>query len=196
MPRHLRHPRVVQGPVAPDQVSAERAWNSLDLERAAEPPASAVAVVIAERHVPMRRTLRAVIDAERDLVLTADTADLAFAETAVRHASSPVLVLDAALVAGPLPEAVGELRARVSPVPVVVLLIDALPALAERVLHAGASGVVLKERADSELADAVRTAADGKGFLSIALRAPLARGAGFHGHTDGLLRIFASRQAG
>ena len=115
-------------------------------------------------------------------MLIADTADLAFAETAVRHASSPVLVLDAALVAGPLPEAVGELRARVSPVPVVVLLIDALPALAER--------------ADSELADAVRTAADGKAFLSIALRAPLARGAGFHGHTDGLLRIFASRQAG
>jgi DNA-binding NarL/FixJ family response regulator len=193
MPRHLY---AIDGRRARDRAKPERELDAPDTAGfSAAPREQRIAVVIAERHAPMRQTLRALIEAEHDLVLAADTADLALAETAARRAPPPVLVLDAALVADPLPGSVAELRARVWPVPVVVLLTDVLPSLAERVLRAGASGVVLKERADAELADAVRTAAKGEAFFSIMLRAPLGRAAGFHGHDDGVLRISRFRQA-
>ncbi len=132
--------------------------------RGVAPPT--VAVVLAERHAPMRRTLRGVIEAEDDLFLVADTADLATGELWAARASEPVLVVDYRLVEEGAAYGVADLCARVHPVPVVVLSSDAVPSLVARVLQAGASGFVLKEHADSELPQALRAVARGEEFVS------------------------------
>jgi DNA-binding NarL/FixJ family response regulator len=49
---------------------------------------------------------------------------------------------------------------------IVVLTMQDDPAVAQAVLHAGARAFVLKESADSELALAIRRAADGEPYLN------------------------------
>src|SRR5437016_2029919 len=107
---------------------------SATTEPGARAPASQpIAVVLAERHAPMRRSLRVVIEAEDDLFLVADTADLDIREQWAARASEPVLVVDYRLVEEGAAYGVSDLCARVHPVPVVVLSSDTIASLITRV---------------------------------------------------------------
>lgn len=131
-------------------------------DSAAEP----IAVVLAERHAPMRRTLRGLIEAEDDLVLLAATGDHSAAELRATRARGSVLVVDYRLLDGRAGYGVADLCARVQPVPVVLLCSDTFPSLIVRLLQAGASAFVLKEHADTELPQALRAVARGEEFVS------------------------------
>ncbi len=58
------------------------------------------------------------------------------------------------------------MRREVPGLEIVVLTMEESPAFARRAVDAGAIGFVLKERADSELPDAVRGAAHGEKYIS------------------------------
>jgi two-component system response regulator NreC len=125
-----------------------------------------VRVVLADDHALMRRSLRLLLDGERDVEVIAEASDL---DSAVRHVQDDrpqVLVLDLSMPDGSSIEAIGKLRKRVPETQIVALTMDDNPVFAQRALAAGALGFVVKELADDELPQAVRAAARGEKYIS------------------------------
>jgi two-component system response regulator NreC len=114
----------------------------------------------------MRRSLRLLLEVEEGIDVIAEAEDLALTVQHVDDDEPHVLVLDLHLRGGSAIEMIGELRERAVDTSVVVLTMDENPALAQRVLVSGATGFVMKDRADSELPQAVRAAARGEEYVS------------------------------
>jgi two-component system response regulator NreC len=84
-----------------------------------------------------------------------------------------VLVLDLEMPNGSSIETIRRLHETTPETEIVVLTMEESAAFAQRALEAGAIGFVLKDRADNELALAVRAAARGDEFLSPHIAASL-----------------------
>ena len=125
-----------------------------------------IRVVLADDHALMRRTLRLLLDGEQDLEVVAEAGDL---NLLVRHvdAHQPhVLVLDLGMPEGSSSEAIRQLRERLPEMQIVIVTMEENPLFAQRALASGAAGFVLKDRADEELAEAIRMAASGEQYVS------------------------------
>lgn len=125
-----------------------------------------IKVVLADDHHAVRRNLRLLLDAEQDVEVVAEAADVS---AVLRHVPAHlphVLVLDLRLPNGSSIEAIRRLRAEVPETEIVVLTMEQSPAFAEQALRAGAVGFVIKDRADTELPAAVRRAARGEEYVS------------------------------
>jgi two-component system response regulator NreC len=131
-------------------------------------------VVIADDHAVVRSGLRALLDAEPGFEVTGEARDVRSAMTFVRAQCPDVLVLDLNMPGEPsLPAIPGLLEA--SPgTAIVVLTMQNDPAFAREALRAGALGYVLKESANAELVEAVRSATEGRTYLQPQLGARLA----------------------
>jgi two-component system, NarL family, response regulator NreC len=127
---------------------------------------SPVRVVLADDHTLMRRSLRLVLDGEEGVQVIAEAEDMAAAVRNVHDHKPHVLVLDLRMTGGASIETIGKLRKRAPDTQVVVLTMDDNPALAQHALATGALGFVLKDRADSELVQAVRAAARGEEYVA------------------------------
>lgn len=125
-----------------------------------------IRVVLADNHPAMRRSLRMLLDGQRDVQVVAEAGDLATVMLQVRQHRPQVLVLDLGMYNGSSIEAIGRLRREVPGAAVVVVTMEESPAFARRAIDAGAIGFVLKDRGDSELPDAVRSAAHGQEYVS------------------------------
>jgi two-component system, NarL family, response regulator NreC len=136
-------------------------------------PKDAIRVVLADDHAFMRRSLRLLLDGERDLRVVAETDDLASTVRHVHGHQPQVLVLDLSMPDGSSVETIGLLRARVRDTQVVVLTMDDNPVFAQRALAAGALGYVLKDQADVGLPLAVRAAVRGEEYVSPSVAARL-----------------------
>jgi DNA-binding NarL/FixJ family response regulator len=123
-------------------------------------------VVVADRHTGMLLTARLLLEAESDLDVVGSAADLAWAKRTVRDAGADVLVVDLHMLGVASRQAVAELRRELPGTAVVILTMEATPAFVPALFGAGASGYVLKEFAEVDLADAVREAALGGRFVS------------------------------
>jgi two-component system response regulator NreC len=148
MPAHLH-----LAALAPDRAGSAR-------------PAFPILVVLADDHAVVRRSLRLLLEGEDDLKVIAEAGDLS---TVVRHVHGHVphvLVLDLQMPNGSSIETIRRLRNQVPDTEIVVLTMEQSPLFAQQALDAGAVGFVLKDRADSELPVAVRTAAAGSEFVS------------------------------
>jgi two-component system response regulator NreC len=132
----------------------------------AAPDAETIRLVLADDHALMRRSLRLLLDNEDGLEVIAEADDLASVTRHVHGHRPQVLVLDLGMPGGSSIEAIRQLRERAPDTEIVVLTMDESPVFAQRALDAGAVGFVLKDRADSELAPAVRSAVRGREFLS------------------------------
>ncbi len=134
----------------------------------------AISIVLADDHTVVRRALRLLLEEEPDFEVVAEADD---AEGAVRYARGhkpTVLILDLNMPGKPSLEAIPEIR-EASPQPqIVVLTMQKEPAFARQALQLGVLGYVLKEAADDELVQAVRSAAAGGTYLQPALGARLA----------------------
>ena len=133
-------------------------------------------IVLADDHTVMRSALRMLLDAEPDFEVVAEAGD---AETAIRYVRGhkpAVLILDLNMPGRSSLEAVPDIREASPDTEIVVLTMQNEPAFARRALQAGVRGYVLKEAADSELVQAVRSAAAGATYLQPALGARLAAG--------------------
>jgi two-component system response regulator NreC len=125
-----------------------------------------IRVVVADDHASMRHGLRQVLDGEDGVEVVAEAVDLASAIDAVRSEAPHVLVLGLYLPAGSRRETIAKLGGRSGQTQVVIVGMHQQLAFAQQALASGALGFVLKDRADSELAAAVRAAASGQRYLS------------------------------
>jgi two-component system response regulator NreC len=132
-----------------------------------------IKIVLADDHSVVRRSLRYLLDAEHDVEVIAEAEDLPSVARHVHIHAPHVLVLDLRLPNGSSIETIRQLRARAPHTEVVVLTMDESPVFAQQALDAGAIGFVLKDRADSELLAAVRSAAHGEEFVSSRVAAGL-----------------------
>lgn len=127
---------------------------------------TSITVILADDHAALRRSLRRLLDGAQHVNVIAEASDLATAKREV-HARLPrVLVLDLGLPDGSSIETVRRLREQVPHTEVVMLTMDESPLFARQAFDAGAVGFVLKDRADSELVEAVHRAARGEEYVS------------------------------
>jgi two-component system, NarL family, response regulator NreC len=133
----------------------------------AEAPDNAqIRVVLADDHALVRRSLRLLLDCERDVDVVGEAGDLKGVARNVYGYAPHVLVLDLEMPGGSSIEAIRQLRKRVPETEIVVLTMERSPAFAQRAIDAGAVGFVLKDRADAELPEAVRRASRGEEYVS------------------------------
>jgi two-component system response regulator NreC len=134
-----------------------------------------ITIVLADDHAVVRSGLRMVLEREPGFEVVSEAGDADAALRTVLGHKPSVLVLDLNM-----PGTLSSLDAiprvaEVSPdTRVVVLTMQEDPEFARRSLRAGAAAYVLKEAADDELVDAVRSVASGGTYLNPRLGAMLA----------------------
>jgi two-component system response regulator NreC len=133
-------------------------------------------IVLADDHTVVRNALRLLLDAEPGFEVVAEAGDVDAALRYVRGHKPTVLILDLNMPGRSSLDAVPDLRAASPETEIVVLTMQNEPAFARRALQAGVRGYVVKEAADAELVQAVRSAAAGDTYLQPALGARLAAG--------------------
>ena len=137
------------------------------------PGSSATTIVLADDHTVVRSALRMLLEAEPGFEVVAEAGD---ADTAVRYVRGhkpTVLILDLNMPGRSSLEAVPDIKEASPATEIVVLTMQNEPAFARKALQAGVRGYVLKEAADAELVQAVRSAAAGDTYLQPALGARL-----------------------
>jgi two-component system, NarL family, response regulator NreC len=134
---------------------------------------TSITVVLADDHAALRRSLRRLLDGTPHVDVIAEASDLAAATREVYARLPRVLVLDLGMPDGSSMDTVRRLRAQVPHTEVVMLTMDESPLFAQMAFDAGAIGFVLKDRADSELGEAVHRAARGEEYVSPHLAAGL-----------------------
>ncbi len=162
------------------------AGNVATVHDGAASEAKETTIVLADDHTVMRSALRMLLDAEPGFEVVAEAGD---ADTAVRYVRGhkpAVLILDLNMPGRSSLEAVPDIQEASPGTEIVVLTMQNEPAFARRALQAGVRGYVLKEAADAELVQAVRSAAAGDTYLQPALGARLAAGADARGEADEL----------
>jgi two-component system response regulator NreC len=134
-----------------------------------------IRIVLADDHGVVRAGLRLLLDADPGFTVVAEAADVDGALRAVLGHKPDVLVLDLNMP-GELSslDALPGVTERSPDTKTVILTMQEDPEYARRALRGGALGYVLKEAADSELAEAVRRAAEGGTYLNPVLGARLA----------------------
>jgi two-component system response regulator NreC len=133
-------------------------------------------IVLADDHTVVRNALRLLLDAEPGFEVVAEAGDAEAAVRYVRGHKPTVLILDLNMPGRSSLEAVPEIRQASPGTEIVVLTMQNEPVYARRALQAGVRGYVLKEAADAELVQAVRSAAAGDTYLQPTLGAKLAAG--------------------
>lgn len=129
-------------------------------------PTQPLRVIVADDHEMIRRGLRQLLEREGGIALDGEAVDLESTAHALSERQPDVLVLDLNMPDGSAVEVLGELRTRSPGTRIVVVSIDDSPAFAQRALAAGATGFVLKELADEDLANAIYAASRGDEYLS------------------------------
>lgn len=133
-----------------------------------------ISLVLADDHVVVRRGLRMVLERVPDFEVVTEASDAREALVAAGEVGADVLVLDLNMPGEPL-EVLAEAGQAAPGVAVIVLTMEQDPELARRAMEAGARGYVLKQAAEEELVDAIRTVAAGGTHLSREIEAALAR---------------------
>ena len=129
-------------------------------------PREPIGVVLADRHPGIRRSLRALLDHELPIEVLAEATDLPGVESHARNHLPTVLVLDLDMTDGASAKTIQWLRRELPGTAIVALSMEENPATARQAIDAGALAFVLKHHAESELAPAVRAAAQGDEYVS------------------------------
>ncbi len=133
-----------------------------------------VRIVLADDHAVVRAGIRMVLDVTPGCHVVAVCGAADTAARQVRGHHPDVLVLDLAMPGRSSLDALTEIRRSSPDTHVVILTMEADPAMARRAMAAGASGYVLKEAADTELVEAIRRAVAGASYLDPSLGALVA----------------------
>lgn len=136
--------------------------------------AEAISIVLADDHTVVRRALRVLLEGELGFEVVAEAEDADGAIRYLRGHKPDVLILDLNMPGRPSLEAIPEMKEASPETKIVVLTMQKEPAFARQALQQGVLGYVLKEAADDELVQAVRSAAAGETYLQPALGAKLA----------------------
>ena len=131
-------------------------------------------IVLADDHKVIRAGLRLLLEAVDGWTVVAEADDADAALAAVDEHKPEILVLDLVMPGRSSIEAIPEVHRRSPETRTVILTMEADPAIAQRTLGAGASAYALKEAADSELVQAIRSVAAGGSYLDPSLGAAIA----------------------
>ncbi len=141
---------------------------------AAKPEVEVLSIVLADDHTVVRSALRMLLEAEQDIEVVAEAGTAEDALRYVRGHRPTVLILDLDMPGRPSLEVVPEIIEASPETGVVILTMRSEPEFARQALQAGVKGYVLKEAADAELVQAVRSASAGETYLQPALGVKLA----------------------
>ncbi len=133
-----------------------------------------MSIVLADDHVVVRSALRMLLESEPGISVVAEAGTADDAVRYVRGHRPDVLILDLNMPGTPSLDAMPAISEASPETSVVILTMRNEPAFARQALGAGVRGYVLKEAADAELVQAVRSAAAGDTYLQPALGARLA----------------------
>lgn len=134
-----------------------------------------IRVALTNVHALMRRGLRRLLDEDQEIAVIAEAQNLAATMLHVQSGRPHVLVLDLSLPGGSGIEAIRRLRECSPDTQIVALTTNESAAYAQQALAAGAVGFVLKDLADTELAQAVRLASRKEEYVSPRVAARLHR---------------------
>lgn len=133
-----------------------------------------IKVLIADDHPIVRQGLRRILEEHLDLKVTREASN---AQEAIDFASKgdcDVVVLDIDMPGRSGLDALKTLKARKPKLPVLILSVHPEEQFALRVLKAGASGYLTKEKASEDLVNAIRKASEGRKYVSTTLSEILA----------------------
>lgn len=122
-------------------------------------------VLCVDDHPIVRAGLRAMIESADGLTLVGEAGTVAQARELSRRTCPNMLLIDVRLPDGDGIEAASSMRRAMPDLAVIVLSSFAGDETVHRAVEAGAKGFVLKENAESELIDAIRTVASGRRYL-------------------------------
>ena len=134
--------------------------------------AGAMRVVLADDHQIVRQGFLALLGAEPDVAVVAETGDGAEAVALVERHRPDVLVVDLALPSLDGIEVTRRVRSASEETAVVVLTMHNHEAYVTQAARAGAAGYVLKESGVEELVAALRVVREGGRFFSASLSDP------------------------
>ncbi len=120
------------------------------------PPARRQILVVDDQPLA-RRGLKALIDAESDLIVCAEAATQEDALRAIATAPPDLAVVDPSLGHGDGLKLIGEIRSRNADLRVLALTMHRAPVYVRRAFAAGASGFVTKSKSTETLLTAIRS---------------------------------------
>lgn len=126
-------------------------------------------IVLADDHAVVRGGLKALIDAQPDMIVVGEAADGVEVLAQVREYAPDIVVMDLSMPRLGGVEATEQLRARGESPRILVLSVHEDASYLRRVLEAGAMGYVLKRAAVEALITAIRQVAAGEVYLDPAL---------------------------
>lgn len=148
--------------------------SNVAVDAAPLPEAEPIRVVVADDHALMRRSLRRLLESAPNIEVIAEADDLTSAAAHVHGHQPHVLVLDLGMAGMSSLQTISQLSDRAPDTQIVIVTMEENPAFAQRALAAGAIGFVWKDRADTDLPEAVRAAAHDEEYLSPSVAARLA----------------------
>jgi two-component system, NarL family, response regulator NreC len=126
-------------------------------------------VLLADDHVLIRAGLRMVVDAQPDLTVVGEAGDGREAIAMAESLKPDVVVMDIGMPTLNGIEAAHQVREKLPDTQIVMLSMHSDEGYVLRALKAGAKAYLLKDSAETDLARAIRAAADGKSFFSPAV---------------------------
>ncbi|HSK48889.1 MAG TPA: response regulator transcription factor [Solirubrobacterales bacterium] len=134
-----------------------------------------ITVVLADDHNVIRAGLRSMLEGEPDLRVIGEGSDTAAAVRLTADRRPDVLVLDLQMPGADPARDIQSLRESVPATAIVVLTMQSDPRKARELLRAGAAGYVLKQAAERNLTEAIRTAAGGGSYVDPELGGAMAK---------------------
>lgn len=128
-----------------------------------------IRVLLADDHVLIRAGLRMVVDAQPDLMVAGEANDGREAVAMAESLRPDVAVLDIGMPNLNGIEAAHQMHEKLPDLQIVMLSMHADEGYILRALKAGAKAYLLKDSAETDLARAIRSAAEGKSFFSPAV---------------------------
>jgi len=131
-------------------------------------------VLIADDHVIVRKGLLQVLSGEQDIKVAGEASNGQEALEMIRKNDYNVVILDIALPGKSGLEILKQVKIEYPVLPVLILSMYPEEHYAVRVLKAGGAGYITKENANTDLATAIRTAANGKKYITTSIAEKLA----------------------
>jgi DNA-binding NarL/FixJ family response regulator len=129
------------------------------------PSSETITVVLADDHGVVREGLKALVNAQRDMVVVGEAADGETAYQVTRELQPDVLIVDLSMPRGGGAEVAERVRSEFPGIHVLALTVHEEPLYVGKLFEAGAAGYVLKRAAPADLVRAVRTVASGGTYI-------------------------------